>query len=459
MKGKDNNEKYKIFRERFSFMVYEHHEIAITSESLMLKFYFNLSDKYLFSPTIEFPNRDFFPDLRNNVHILNNLAFHIGMIELISYWKAACPPVVFIKPHNLNQQQINWWKKLYFNGLGEFFFLNGIQTGLDDFMIMKSESSQKLTKVSFPAENRTLIPIGGGKDSIVTLELLKNYTQTIPLIINPLQSQLDVLKNAGYKINQSIIIDRQIDPKLLELNKEGYLNGHTPFSAVVAFYSLLAGFLSSSKNIALSNESSANEASIPGTNINHQYSKSFEFEQDFRCYTSNYITQDCNYFSFLRPLNELQIAKLFSKQEKYFYEFKSCNAGSKQNLWCGKCPKCLFTYLILSPFIKPEVLENIFGKNLLNDPELFPVFRKLAGLTSEKPFDCVGTIREIRAAIGYTANKHRKNNSYLLEFFRQNNIYVEKGDFTELLDTFDPDNFLTPEFENILMKSLNEKDH
>ena len=134
-----------------------------------------------------------------------------------------------------------------------------------------------------------------------------------------------------------------------------------------------------------------------------------EFENDFRSYVSSYITDDINYFSFLRPLSELQIAMFFAKNEKYFDVFKSCNVGSKTDIWCGNCPKCLFAYIILSPFIKPEVLNKIFGKQMLDDPSLQLYFDQLTGRQSTKPFECVGTIDEVNTALAMTIERYYSN--------------------------------------------------
>ena len=229
------------------------------------------------------------------------------------------------------------------------------------------------------------------------------------MIINPRGATLDCAHIAGYERPDFIEIQRTIHPKLLELNAQGFLNGHTPFSAMLAFHSLLVAAITGRKHIALSNESSANESTIVGTNVNHQYSKSLEFENDFRSYVSSYITDDINYFSFLRPLSELQIAMFFAKNEKYFDVFKSCNVGSKTDIWCGNCPKCLFAYIILSPFIKPEVLNGIFGKAMLDDASLQLYFDQLTGLQNTKPFECVGTIDEVNTALAMTIERYYSN--------------------------------------------------
>ena len=161
---------------------------------------------------------------------------------------------------------------------------------------------------------------------------------------------------------------------------------------------MVGAFLSNKKYIALSNESSANEVTDKKSGANHQYSKSLEFENDFRAYYKEYICNDIEYFSFLRPISELKIAQIFSCLD-YSDVFKSCNAGSKQDIWCGNCPKCLFAYIILSPFIANGYLEMIFGKNLLDDINLLNYFKELTGESEVKPFECVGTVDEVNMAL------------------------------------------------------------
>ena len=220
-----------------------------------------------------------------------------------------------------------------------------------------------------------------GKDSIVTLELLGDLPGSIPLILNPRGASLNTVLARGYSEEDYIDIRRTIDPALLKLNDEGFLNGHTPFSALLGFVCALAAVISGKRFVALSNESSANEATIPGTTINHQYSKSVAYEKDFRHYPGRYLAPEVEYFSFLRPLNELQISRLFTGYPEYFPLFRSCNAGSKTDSWCGKCSKCLFSYIILSPFYtRGGPLNGIFGRDLFDDPDLIHYFDQLTGL-------------------------------------------------------------------------------
>ena len=425
----DNQHKFDSLRERFSVFTFESQSVIREKGRLKLAFEFKLDDQYRFRPTLEIPARHFFDWVNIPMEQLEALAFQIGMTELVSYWKIACPKRVVVKPFALTNRQVAFWKKLYYNGLGEFLYLNSISVSEVDLMQIESVGKHDFVKVVVP-----LVPVGGGKDSVVSLECLRKEMPVIPMIVNPRGATLDCVKTAGYGENDYVVINRTLDSTMLKLNAEGYLNGHTPFSALLAFISVLVAFGSRSKYIALSNENSANESTVSGTNINHQYSKSIEFERDFRNYVAESLNNKVQYFSFLRPLSELQIASLFAQCEAYHPVFRSCNVGSKTNSWCGHCPKCLFTWIILSPFLSREKLTSIFGKDLMDDDSLQPILEELNGTASVKPFECVGTVEEVQACDA--AVKGNRNQ------------------VDEILHRFNDDHFLPEKFEQLLKSHL-----
>ena len=452
----NNHNKFLKLRKAYPYFVFQSYSIFRTKTSLQAKFLFSLAGKYTFQPEIEIPFRDFYDFENVPDNVIDNLIFNIGMVELVSYWKAACPPKVIVRAGHLNAEQVSWWKKLYFNGLGEFFYLNGIKTNRDYFMKIIPEGEAKEISNVILDNEQVLVPIGGGKDSAVSLELLKiSDFKVKPFLLNPREASLRTIHISGFSEENSIIVNRKLDLKLLELNEAGFLNGHTPFSALLAFVSAFTALLSGSGNIALSNESSANQSTVPGSKINHQYSKSFEFEQDFNGYVKRYIHPELHYFSFLRPLNELQIAALFSKFPQYHFSFRSCNIGSKTDSWCGRCPKCLFTYVMLSPFLPQEKLEKIFGKNLLKDNSLETIMDELDGKAAVKPFECVGTPDEVNAALWESVDTKKVNMQIPLV---QNVVLPEsrpdKEAFQKLIRHLNQEHFLSEKFFQIIKKAI-----
>lgn len=459
MKQVDNNERYLQLREECPYFIYQSYSFKIKKKHLSIEFRFDLAGKFHFKPKLKILKRKKTDFDNFTPEALQNLVFHIGMIELISYWKTCCSPEIIIEPHYLDDEQLHWWKKLYFNGLGEFFYLNGIDSDWDNFVNIKPGKDPLKILNSNLSDEKVLIPVGGGKDSAVTLELFNDKgLKVIPFAINPREAIIRTIESAGYSIDDSWIIKRKIDPLLLEMNKQGFLNGHTPFSALLAFISVLSAEILGAKYIALSNESSANQSTVPGSTINHQYSKSFEFEHDFNWYLQKYIHPKMQYFSFLRPLNELQIAMLFSKYPWHFEGFRSCNAGSKTDSWCGHCAKCLFTYSILSPFLSQATLERIFHKNLLNDNTLSKILDELTGISLVKPFECVGTPEEVTVALNKTVGMMKKQEVPVLlkKYYSTHNQLDSESKFQLLIHTFNKEHHVPDKFSPFLITSLNE---
>lgn len=409
--------QYLSLREQYPRFAYRGYEIEENESCLKITYRFETLGLSEFAPVWVFPKAE--GDCRrwSEDRLMQDMIFSLGMVELISYWKIACPPTVTVEAGRLNQDQIDWWKDLYFNGLGEFFYVNGIkEADPNHFMDIQcagqlkdpctdqyKERHEECGVETVGKGNGVLVPIGGGKDSAVTLELLRLAGKPVcAYIINPRGATIHTTEVAGLDASHVISAKRTLDSNMLELNRQGYLNGHTPFSALVAFSGIIAARMHGLTMVALSNESSANESTVQGSTVNHQYSKSFKFEEDFHYYQTTYLKGSAYYFSMLRPLSEFQIARFFAGQKQYHGIFRSCNAGSKTDSWCGHCPKCLFVYLILSPFLKPQEVRDIFGRNMLDDWDMKETLDQLIGIEEEKPFECVGSRDEINTAIVLT---------------------------------------------------------
>ncbi len=413
---------FSQLRKKYPRFIYRNYSYRISNEDLEISFYFRIEPNIKFSPKLIIKNINHDKLARINKKVLDNLVFHLGLIESISYWKATCSPEIKIESGYLDKKQIAWWKDLIINGMGQFFYENRIDFRNKDFLKINSLKKQSLAKHTGRVQNKEiLVPIGGGKDSIVTLELLKQNQKKINCFsLNPTLAAQKVMRVG--KCKNPIIIRRSIDKRLLELNRKGFLNGHTPFSAYLAFLSVLLGVLFDYQDIAFSNERSSNEGNVKylGRIINHQYSKSFDFEKKFRNYSKKYLSNAVEYFSLLRPFYEIQIAKLFSYLPEYFSVFLSCNKSSK---WCCSCPKCLFVFMSLYPFVENKELVKIFGKDLFKDKNLLPVMKELIGQRKFKPFECVGTQKESLAALYLGWKKAKQENTklpYLLKYFEEN---------------------------------------
>lgn len=390
-------------RSKHPSLTFERFTMHVVNNQTEVTYTFTLAPNITFSPRLFFP---FVLDKNAHAYL-----FHIGLVELLSYWKLACPKIIQINAGFLDAQQIHFFDVLLRKGLGEFFYTNGIDPQIPDLVEWKVDAqAPHYARLKIEHDNQgQVILVGGGKDSAVALHIIGQSGTSI-VMLNPTAAAEAIVKEST--ITNVLRINRFIDPQLLQLNQQGYLNGHTPFSALLAFVGLVSAHATKKKYVIVANEQSANEGNLvyKGTTINHQYSKSYPFEHDFRQYVESYLSGSANYLSILRPLNELQVAYLFSKLSKYHQLFISCNRN-KGASWCGKCPKCAFVFILMSAFLNPIDVEKIFGTNMFASATLFPIFSALMGAGEHKPFECVGTELESRQAVILSRQQYLESNT------------------------------------------------
>jgi hypothetical protein len=303
-----------------------------------------------------------------------------------------------------------FFSKTYQRGLGEFWFVNKLD--------VHTPALFPPTTTHVPAINSDktgkglLVAVGGGKDSLVSVEILRGPQKITTWSLNHRPQLTPLVERMALP---HAWVERTWDPQIIELNKQDALNGHIPISAIFACVGVIVAILTGKQDVVMSNEQSANEPTLhyQGMPINHQYSKSQEFEKDFQTYLQHVFGDQVRYYSLLRPLSEVRISELFAKYgfDKYQDVFSSCNRafvhGSDKISWCGECSKCAFVYMALAPFVPEGKLAALWGgKNLLLWPSLEPTYRKLLGIEGDKPLDCVGDIKESRAAMRLAQEKY-----------------------------------------------------
>jgi len=445
---------FKELRKKYPEFAYESYSWKQKEKDLHVSFVFK-SSELEFNPSVVIKNVSV---KKLDKAVLNNLVFNLGMIEVFSYWKVVCSKTIVVKAGTLDKKQIKWWKDILFNGMGQFFYENKIDFTVPDFVEFVSMGKEKFKKGKVSGKG-ILVPVGGGKDSAVTLELVKSFKKDVDCFsLNPTVSAKEMFKVSGYK--NMFVAERKIEEKLLVLNRKGYLNGHTPFIAYLSFLMVLVSYLNNKKFIVLSNEDSSNEGNVKwlGHDINHQYSKTYDFEKKFREYSSEYLITGLEYFSILRLLYEIQIARIFSYMKNYFPVFISCNEAEKTysgtrektGKWCSACSKCLFVYMVLYPFLTKEELLSIFKEDLFEKKELLSILKELIGEKPVKPFECVGTRKEALVAL-YLAYKKSGGLPYLLGYFEKN-IFPKHKNWEEMvievMDHWNKKNFIPKYFKD-----------
>ena len=354
----------------------------------------------------------------------------VYLLAGVSYYKTAAPPVINLGATKLTEREAAFLREFYLAGLGEYAYRNNLD--LSDLTLNAGPAA-----ASAPADDgddphpsgaalKPLVPFGGGIDSIVTVEGVRERTQDIALFVvsRPGDRFAAIEEPAAISGLPVIRASREIDPQLLRSAELGFLNGHVPVTGIISAIAVLAATLNDRDAVVMSNEWSASVPTLErdGQQVNHQWSKSDAFERSFRELLHDDPVPMPDYFSALRDRTELWVGERFAQLTQYHGAFRSCNrafyidAKKRFDHWCGECDKCCFIDLILAPFMSAEQLRNVFAQEgePLDKPELKPKFATLLG-SGTKPFECVGEVNECRAAVVLAASRADRTSTSLLQ--------------------------------------------
>lgn len=384
--------------EAFRFTRYE-----FDPERLEARLHYGLDDEIAFTETLRFPAAQAPRDATASSR-LDAALWALHLVAGVSYYKAAVPPTIAVETRSPTRAGARFLRDLYVGGLAEFAWTNRLR--IDDRVHFPAGGDAAAPAGALALPRRTAVPIGGGKDSIVTLEALRTGGE--PVVTFAVGDARPIRATAERAGLPHVSVERLLPASLLELNAAGAYNGHVPITAIVSCIAYVAAILYGFDAIAMSNERSASAPNLDwdGLDVNHQYSKSLDFERAFRGFMRVEVVPEVEYFSLLRPASELAIARAFARSSRYDDAFTSCNSVFRRDPsrrgagWCRNCPKCRFVFLIMAPFMEAERLTAIFGGNMLADLDQLPGFLALLGIDDHKPFECVGETDESLAAFG-----------------------------------------------------------
>jgi UDP-N-acetyl-alpha-D-muramoyl-L-alanyl-L-glutamate epimerase len=354
----------------------------------------------------------------------------VFLLAGVSYYKTAAPDVIDLGGTAVTDAERAFLTGFYVDGLGEFGYRNGLDLSGLRIEGPRRDDPQPVPDAGRPPGGRPLVPFGGGIDSIVTVELVRQHTAPALFIVGRPGDRFAAIEAPAAVTGLPIVrAEREIDPLLLRSAELGFLNGHVPVTGIISAIAVLAAALAGRDAVVMSNEWSASIPTLEdrGRAINHQYSKSAAFEAAFQSVLAQAGAQLPSYFSALRDRSELWVAQRFAGLTQYHSTFRSCNRAfhidpaRRLDHWCGQCDKCAFIDLILAPFLPAAGLAEIFaGREPLADPdphgELAGRFRTLLGTSpASKPFECVGEVSECRAAAVLAAARPDRAGSKLLE--------------------------------------------
>ena len=348
----------------------------------------------------------------------------VFLLAGVSYYKTAAPPVIDFGETALTDAELAFLREFYLQGLGEFAYRNAL-----DLTSLHLEARRAPVRARTPqtvaTERRALVPFGGGIDSIVTVEGVRRLADVALFVVSRPADRFDAIEQPAAVTGLEVVrAEREIDPQLLRSAELGFLNGHVPVTGILSAIAVLAAVLEDRDAVVMSNEWSASIPTLEysGHPVNHQFSKSEQFEAAFRDVLACSPAPLPEYFSWLRDRTELWVGQEFAALEPYHGSFRSCNKAfyteraRRLSHWCGQCDKCCFIDLILAPFLPAEALRRIFAVTgePLDDPGLAGKFRSLLG-AGAKPFECVGEVTECRAAVLLAARRHDRVRPGLLQ--------------------------------------------
>ncbi len=343
----------------------------------------------------------------------------------VSYYKTAAPMVIDLGDLETTADERRFLRTFYAEGLGEFALRNDLD--LTQLEVVGPDLGERQPAAFAPPADTPLIPFGGGIDSIVTTETVRHSHPAAALfIVSRAGDTFEAIDRPAAATGLPIArAKRELDPAVVLSDSIGFLNGHVPVTGIISAMAVFMAVLHQRDAVVMSNEWSASEGNliVDGHTINHQWSQSLAFEQGFRAVLAQNLGEEFQYFSLLRPLSELWVAKQFAALPRYHPLFRSCNRAfhidraKRLDNWCGTCDKCCFIDLILSPFLEPPRLAAIFGgREPLADPALESRFRALLGDWPEtKPFECVGDVDECRAAVRMAVERPDRQQTAILQ--------------------------------------------
>jgi hypothetical protein len=318
----------------------------------------------------------------------------------VSYYKLALPQTIEVRTGPITAAAAAMMRAVYDDGLRELRATNGLPPR-NDVTVEAERRPAQVTPRS--GATRPLVPVGGGKDSATVLAMLDDATA---LVVNPTPAHMRLVDAFTAECHR---VQRTLDPRLFELTKAGGYNGHVPITAINSSLAVLDAALTGFTDVVMANERSADAPTrlVDGVPVNHQYSKSFAFEQLFAAAA---VETGVRYFSLLRQLSDVAIAGRLAPSPLRNV-ILSCNTGNfgvarteGSQGWCCNCDKCRFTFLCFACFLEPAELVEMFGTDMLAHEQQTRGFTLLLR-DDEKPYDCVGETGEAAAAIVELASK------------------------------------------------------
>jgi hypothetical protein len=385
----------------------------------------------------------------------------------ISYYKIFASREI-TQPYFMDVAEAEFWNTCFEKGLGEYLYVNDLTP--EAVAKFKAQDGIRFDSFHINSTGSALLGIGGGKDSIVAGELLKKIGVTTRGFVMATGNQLGQAGSVAEVMGANLdAVERKIDPSLIELQKlPGAHRGHIPISLVFSLVGTTLAAASDTSYVVVGNESSASLPRITAKfgPVNHQWSKSLEAEKLIQTFIHDHICPDITYFSAIRSLSSLAVAKLFARLSQYFEVFTSDNfvfridpSKRPDSRWSLESPKSLSSFILLTPWTSESDMLSIFGRNFLDETSLEKLFLELTGQVGEPPLDCVGTVDELVLSLNLAAAQGKFSSSYLVNLAKQRGLignHDQTAELTKMIE-LSPEQALPAELKPTVESALKEE--
>lgn len=389
---------------------------------------------YSFTESLRFP----LPLFDTPAQIRSLRALHLALG--VSYYKVFTPGSI-VHPYRMSEDEARFWNDVWRNGLGEFLYVNKLSP--DTLAQFGEQDGQSFDGPAAVVSQTALLGIGGGKDSIVAGELLKELNIPTEGFVMATGEQLGQAQAVAETMSLPLhVVERSLDERLLEVQElPGARKGHIPISLIFGLVGTALAIAKGASYVVVANEASA---SIPRVNwkhgaVNHQWSKSFGFEQQLQSFVQHQVSTNITYFSAVRQLTSVGVAKLFARYPAYLEVFTSDNSvfridpAKRPNArWSLESPKSLSSFILLAPWLSEADLLRAFGRNFLDEVSLHDLFLEMVGVQGEPPLDCVGTTEELSLSLNIAVQQGKFISAILTKLAREKFVLEDKDWRSEL---------------------------
>jgi UDP-N-acetyl-alpha-D-muramoyl-L-alanyl-L-glutamate epimerase len=260
-------------------------------------------------------------------------------------------------------------------------------------------------------QTRLLMLCGGGKDSLASMKLLERAGIAYDTFIyshstygrgEPQHQLIDALVDRcrPRRVHRAWVLDDALEAPIAAAYAPLGIRRIVAAETVSSYWLALPVALQHGfTEVALGITRSTDEHNLvwekTGEPVNYLWGMSAAAEQLLHDYVQRELVSNLTMFHLLRPIYDVNVFALLRRNLDAVPHTHSC---AQQKPWCCRCAKCLYVWMNYVAWLPAATVAATVDLNLFDLPENGTILRKMLGLESYKPTDCVGTVSEARLA-------------------------------------------------------------